>query len=143
MAYKMNPTKKKNKNGGINKIVKGIAEAGKHLLIPGYSIIKVANKALTKVKPKAGILPGIQSEQKYTKTLTSKPKVKAVKKKNVKDKLGIVSNVKPATKGIQPTAKPEVIKGNANIKKVIKPGAKPKKVKVKIKHNKTKIKIKK
>jgi hypothetical protein len=156
MAYKMDPTKKKNKNGGINKIVKGIAEAGKHLLIPGYSIIKGANKTLTKLKPKPGILPSIQAYKQsqvgvtLTKTLTSKPKAKAAnleRKKPVKNKKYASSVQVSGGSGVQPTAKSELPKGNTNIKpvkpKVKAAEAKPKKVKVKIKHNKTKIKIKK
>ena len=61
MAYKMDPTKKKNKNGAINKIFKGIAKAGLSIAFGPLGIGgKLGKEAFQNVKNQTPQLPSIQ-----------------------------------------------------------------------------------
>lgn len=165
MAYKMDPTKPKKKNGGIKKIVKGIAEA--IALGPAGSVVKFGYEAFKQTKQQTPILPSIQYVPQHSHKGKAKDKkgataTQARTKYKGKAKKSMLQNYKrtPANsvrpikvlRDVEPSAKNTNIKGailesglagaSAAGKKPPVVKAKPKKVKVKIKNNKTKIKIK-
>ena len=167
MAYKMDPTKKKNKNGAINKIFKGIAEAGLSIAFGPLGIGgKLGKEAYERVKNQTPQLPSIQvsngnkakdkmkatQEKGYKTTLAGPKKMKKTLTNLKRTKTSSVRPIKEV-RDVEPSAKNANIKGailesavaGASVggKKKAAVKAKPKKVKVKIKNNKTKIKIKK
>ena len=140
MAYKMDPTKKKNKNGGINAIVEGIKKGAEflHPISGRFGALrkgKMIKNNLVNLKKKKAQLPSAQvstdptvvsaaagagmAKDKMKATPTAKDKMKATPTrgtmtKTLKAKRLPASSVKPAvkkaTKDIQPSAK------NANVK---------------------------
>jgi hypothetical protein len=172
MAYKMDPTKKKNKNGAINKIAKGIAKAAETMIVGPIGSIAIGKyKQFKQSKNQSPILPSIQPSNgngnKETtkrpeataepggKKATTEPGGKKMKKTLTNLKRTKTSSVpRSQTIDLQPTAPKVNIKGttlgnekadgpNVTVYGKKKAKAAPKKVKVKIKNNKTKIKIKK
>jgi hypothetical protein len=163
MAYKMDPTKKKNKNGAINKIAKGIAKAAETMIVGPIGSIAIGKyKQFKQSKNQSPILPSIQpSNGNGNKETTKRPEAtaepggKKMKKTLTNLKRTKTSSVpRSQTIDLQPTAPKVNIKGttlgnekadgpNVTVYGKKKAKAAPKKVKVKIKNNKTKIKIKK
>ena len=155
MAYKMDPTKKKNKNGAINKIFKGIAEAGLSIAFGPLGIGgKLGKEAYERVKNQTPQLPSIQDSnitiagtKKKRKETTTRPekaknKMKATMTNLKRTKTSSVRPIKEV-RDVEPSAKNANIKGailesgvaGASVggKKKAAVKAKPKKVKVKIK----------
>ena len=172
MAYKMDPTKKKNKNGAINKIAKGIAKAAETMIVGPIGSIAIGkykqfkqpknqspsiqpsngngNKETTtapdKMKATKITLAGPKANGKMKKTLTNlkRTKTSSVVSEGSPSKHMTLKKTAPKVNIKGTTLGDE--KGDAPAVVVYgdkKAKTKPKKVKVKIKNNKTKIKIKK
>ena len=111
MAYKMDPTKKKNKNGAINKIAKGIAKAAEVIMIgPVASIAKGKYRQFK--QPKPGILPSIQQSNGNG----NKKKAKETTREPVRDP-GLSANSRRYKKTSESFAAPRQMKTVKTIRK--------------------------